>query len=99
MSQTAGDSKQVTSRFLSPAAGRIAFALALAVAAAAWQGCVMDAAPGSQSADSDPDAGAKTLLENPKAPPDGIPVGCSRQWSDIKHDSVLFCPDLRPPKP
>lgn len=98
MSVTSSASLSVTSRLRSPIANRIAFTFILTIAAAAWQGCVMDADKGSQSAKSDPEAGAKTLQEKPLAPSDGIPLGCSRQWSSTAHDSVMFCPDLRPPR-
>jgi hypothetical protein len=92
---------QVTYRFHNPIAKRIALSLLLAVSAAAWQGCLMDPASGpeSQSPAADPGAGAKTLQETPPIPADGVPRGCSRQWSSTAHDSVLYCPDPRPPKP
>jgi hypothetical protein len=82
-------------------AKRIALAFLLAVSASAWQGCVMDSSSGSefQSPAADPGTGAKTLLENPSDPSDGIPHGCSREWSSSVHDSVLYCPDIRPPQP
>jgi hypothetical protein len=91
----------VTSRFHQPIAKRVALSFLLAVSAAAWQGCLMDPASGSEPrpAATDPDAGAKTLQEKPSLPANGIPLGCSRQWSSTVHDSVMFCPDIRPPKP
>ena len=95
---------QVTHRFLPPFAKRFALATLLSVSAASWQGCLMEpadpaSAQESRSPASDPQAGAKTLQENPPAPADGIPRGCSRQWSSTDHDSVMYCPDPRPPRP
>ncbi len=42
------------------------------------------------------ETGSKALRD---APADGIPQGCSLQWSSTAHDSLLYCPDIRPPKP
>lgn len=92
---------QVTHKFHRTPAKRLALSFLLAVAAAAWQGCFLDPASGQepQASAADPQAGAKTLQENPTTPTGGIPRGCSLQWSSTAHDSVMFCPDPRPPKP
>lgn len=92
---------RVTYMFHRPIAKRIALSFLLALSAAAWQGCLMDQVSGSepQSSATNPDAGAKTLPEKPSIPADGVPPGCSRQWNSSVHDSVMYCPDLRPPKP
>jgi hypothetical protein len=29
----------------------------------------------------------------------GVPVGCTREWSNAARDSVLNCPDVAPPSP
>jgi hypothetical protein len=92
---------QVTSRFHKPVSKRFAISFLLAVSAAAWQGCLMDPASGAESrpTSADPDAGAKILPVKPSLPADGLPLGCSREWSPAVHDSVLYCPDIRPPNP
>lgn len=83
-------------------AKRLASATAIACCAAFAGGCVMDAPSQASAAEApalvDPGLGAKTS-PNQTAPENGIPRGCTREWSASAMDSVLYCPDIRPPEP
>ncbi len=61
-------------------------------------GCLMQ--PSSQSADVSPRMTTEpNALRDQSAPDNGIPKGCTREWDQSANDSLLFCPDIRPPKP
>jgi hypothetical protein len=94
----------VTPRYLSGIAKRVLTSTLLVAALGMWGGCLMDpsARGAEETADpavSDPNAGPKALRDQSEAPSNGVPQGCSLAWSDAARDSVLFCPDIRPPLP
>ena len=93
----------VTSRYSKQTARRVAMSASLLGAAFFWGGCLMD---GSASAEKSPAAqetevGSKSLRDQTSSGSraDGVPEGCRLEWSSTAHDSVVFCPDIRPPKP
>lgn len=73
------------SPLIRPIVGAACAALALACA-----GCLLDA---RDAKDPEPAVQAKTG-GNP-----GVPLGCWRVWSTVAMDSVLYCPDPKPPSP
>lgn len=75
-------------------------ASAIFVALGMCGGCLMDpsAREGAPAAAASADQ-SKSLRDAPATGNTGVPVGCSREWSDAAMDSVLDCPDIRPPKP
>jgi hypothetical protein len=71
----------------------------LALLAAGGLAACMESAASATGPQSAPTAaGAQTLDPKPAARP-GVPEGCTREWSNSKRDSVLYCPDLPPPSP
>lgn len=74
--------------------------IALAAAAALCIGCVLAPSPDApESARTDPGGTEQPAMrETEPAPVDPrVPRGCSIVWSEARADSVLFCPDPRPP--
>ena len=63
-------------------------------------GCLLDnegkAAAPAQGIPADQNANA-LQEQTPQRP--GVPRGCTLEWSSAAKDSVLNCPDIRPPKP
>ncbi|MDB5050833.1 MAG: hypothetical protein JWO30_3904 [Fibrobacteres bacterium] len=91
----------VTQRYRNGIAKRLARAAAFAFCLGVC-GCLMDS-PSDGSADAaatatDPGVGPKALRDQ-SAPDTGIPRGCTREWNQAAMDSLLYCPDVRPPKP
>jgi hypothetical protein len=82
------------------ALARTAFSAAMALFLAWLGGCVLDPASGSGTA-ADPSSGSNALRDQSPAQPQapGVPRGCTRVYSAAAMDSVLNCPDIRPPKP
>ncbi|HKP97445.1 MAG TPA: hypothetical protein VJ385_16995 [Fibrobacteria bacterium] len=82
-------------------AKRLALSAAFAFCAGVCGGCLMDpASADGQAAPAESDASAEpTALRDQSASVPGVPRGCSREWSATAMDSVLYCPDVRPPKP
>ena len=71
--------------------------LACACAAVVLIGCVTGASDDKAPAQSKTDA-ANTLVDQPQDRP-GVPHGCTMVWSPTARDSVVNCPDIRPPSP
>ncbi|MEO6097737.1 MAG: hypothetical protein ABIW76_19620 [Fibrobacteria bacterium] len=74
----------------------------IAAALGCWTGCVLDSASDGKSAGPEAtgsESATTTLKTRSPEPVNGVPMGCTREWSSTAHDSVIFCPDLRPPKP
>lgn len=56
--------------------------------------------PSPDSADESPkETTEPSALRDESVPGNGIPKGCTREWSSTANDSLLYCPDIRPPKP
>lgn len=88
----------VTSRYYPGIAGRLTRYAAFVLCLNICGGCLMQ--PSSESADASPRVTTEPkALRDQSAPDNGIPKGCTRQWSQAANDSLLFCPDIRPPKP
>lgn len=79
---------------------RPALAAALAICLAAGAGCVMDPSLDRTDAPSmsSETAAAPTALRDQQVTRNGIPPGCTREWSEASMDSVLYCPDIAPPR-
>lgn len=74
----------------------------IAAALGCWTGCVLDSDANAKNAgpEASGSEAAATLPQNQSdTPVNGVPRGCTREWSATAHDSVVFCPDIRPPKP
>jgi hypothetical protein len=74
----------------------------IAAALGCWTGCVLDSAADGKTTDTEAagsEVGTKILQTPSDAPVNGLPKGCTREWSAAAHDSVVFCADIRPPKP
>lgn len=81
-----------------PAAGlRRTATWAACAAVCGLMACVDPGTAAGPRADEAP-APAQALQESPSRN-DGVPPGCTREWSPAAADSVLNCPDLRPPAP
>jgi|GEM_PF-4039315 len=74
-------------------------ALAILVSLGMCGGCLMEPSTqdGNPVSSSTADPG-KALRDAPAPGNSGVPVGCSRIWNEASSDSVLYCPDIRPPK-
>lgn len=60
-------------------------------------GCISDPADGEAPAATESDA-TNALSDQSKDRP-GVPRGCEMVWSPASRDSVVNCPDIRPPSP
>lgn len=88
----------VTRRYLSILSKRPIMGSALSLSLLLCGGCLME--PGSVGVEpSEMDSGAKSLRDQSSVNPAGSTGGCAKVWSDAKMDSVVFCPDPKPPKP
>jgi hypothetical protein len=80
----------------------LAASVLIAASLGCWTGCVLDSTADGKSPDTEV-TGAEVGNQIPEAqsnaPVNGVPKGCTREWSATAHDSVLFCADIRPPKP
>ncbi len=71
---------------------------ALALCLSVLAGCITDA-PGQSAASpsaSEASVGPNALRDQSASGP-SVPAGCTREWSAAAMDSVLDCPDIRPP--
>ncbi|MDB5105505.1 MAG: hypothetical protein JWP91_3194 [Fibrobacteres bacterium] len=91
----------VTPQFRKGLIGRIAVTAGLLMSLGMWGGCLMDPSSDDSgvSTEADPASGSKALRDQSPVQADGVPRGCTREWSETARDSVLFCPDIRPPSP
>lgn len=69
-----------------------------ALAAACGLIACVDAGSAAAPRSEDDPAPAHALQEG-SARPTGVPPGCTREWNYAIADSVLNCPDIRPPSP
>jgi hypothetical protein len=64
-------------------------------------GCLLDAPASDASAAAT--ATAPTMETNAQQDQaqtsSRVPKGCTLEWSAAAMDSVIYCPDIRPPKP
>jgi hypothetical protein len=80
---------------------RMAASAALAFGVVALGGCLPDE-PASEAAATAPasDPSLETNAKQDRTPSStGVPKGCAREWSAAAMDSVLYCPDIPPPRP
>jgi hypothetical protein len=74
---------------------------AIALGAAALGGCLTDA-PVSDPSATATDPTLETNAQQDQAQPQPssrVPKGCALEWSQAAMDSVIYCPDIAPPKP
>jgi hypothetical protein len=55
--------------------------------------------PAQETAEASTATTEPNALRDQPVPYNGIPRGCTREWSPAANDSLLYCPDIRPPKP
>jgi hypothetical protein len=87
----------VTCRYRPGIAGRLSLYATLTFCLGIFGGCLMQPAPETSevpTATTQPNA-----LRDQSLPDNGVPKGCTREWSPAANDSLLYCPDIRPPKP
>jgi hypothetical protein len=84
-------------------ASNLAVSGLVAAALGCWTGCIMEPAETMGLNAKTETTGSDINTQGQEKPTDasvnGIPRGCSREWSAAAHDSVVFCADIRPPKP
>jgi hypothetical protein len=82
-----------------PIKSRFILIFGLIITASIFGGCLMD---GTETNPADAKAKDITqpsaLRDNATQARPGVPAGCSKEWNANSQDSVLFCPDIRPPK-
>jgi len=74
-------------------------ALALAFCLGTFCGCLVDQNPGSESSAGDGYRESGVLRGKSASEGSSAPLACSRKWNAAALDSVLYCPDPRPPNP
>lgn len=71
--------------------------LGATAAALALCGCLLAPIEKASPAPEATDAARAQSETAPERP--GVPRGCTLEWSSVARDSVLNCPDVRPPSP
>lgn len=89
----------VTHRFLFGFKKQSVTALTLAISLGAFGGCLVDQESGGETEAAGVN-GPSALRDKSTSGEKGAPgLACSQVWNAVAMDSVLYCPDPRPPRP
>lgn len=87
----------VTCRYRPGIAGRLSLYATLILCLGAFGGCLVQ--PAVETTEVTTAKTEPNSLRDQSVSNNGIPKGCTREWSPAANDSLLYCPDIRPPKP